>query len=106
MSVSADIPGVTGATCVAEETEATASLAAFSPEDYRHHLEGSGICEAEKDELLRLLWNIMCSFVDLGWGVDAVSLVFGTISPSDENAANLPSNCEPTASNTAGARSR
>ncbi len=27
-------------------------------------------------EFLRILWDIMCAFVDLGWGVDSITLAF------------------------------
>jgi hypothetical protein len=69
--------------------DGTTAMIAFAPEDYLHHFEGCEISEAEKDELLRLLWNIMCSFVDLGWGTDAVSLVFSPSSPVEADTSNI-----------------
>lgn len=44
----------------------------FNPQDYKEDL-GVETLSAEQGELLRALWHIMCSFVDLGWGVDNVS---------------------------------
>lgn len=83
--------------------EATASLATFAPEDYRHHLEGSGLTEAEQNELLAALWKIMCGFVDLGWSVDAVSLVLGQTSPSAKDATRID-DCERSSSSNLEAR--
>jgi hypothetical protein len=84
--------------------EATSSLATFAPEDYCHHLEGSGLTEAEQNELLAALWKIMCGFVDLGWNVDAVSLVLGATSPSPQDATRIDGDCERSASSPSGAR--
>lgn len=77
----------------------SATLGTFTPDDYRHHLDGSGMTKAEQDELLSALWKIMCGFVDLGWNVDAVSLVLGPASPSandatriDDDERSVPSN--------------
>lgn len=67
----------------------SAKLGTFTPDDYRHHLDGSGMTEAEQDELLSALWKIMCGFVDLGWNVDAVSLVLGPASPSANDASRI-----------------
>jgi hypothetical protein len=87
-----------------DRAEATSSLATFAPEDYRHHLEGSGLTESEQNELLAALWKIMCGFVDLGWNVDAVSLVLGATSPSPQDASRIDADCQPPASPTSGAR--
>lgn len=72
-----------------EATPPSATLAAFTPDDYRHHLDSSGMTKAEQDELLSALWKIMCGFVDLGWNVDAVSLVLGPTSPSANDASRI-----------------
>lgn len=53
----------------------TTAMLKFDPADYREDLDSCPITDAQKDELLRALWDIMCAFVDLGWGLDAVSLV-------------------------------
>ncbi len=42
---------------------------------YRKHLKDIELTDEEADEFLAILWNIMSHFVDLGFGVDAVSLV-------------------------------
>lgn len=73
-----------------DSSNPTAGLLSFDPADYREHLDSCPITDAEKDELLRALWGIMCAFVDLGWGLDAVSLVF-------QNTQNSPSEAAPQA---------
>ncbi|MEM9668900.1 MAG: hypothetical protein AAF950_08235 [Pseudomonadota bacterium] len=42
---------------------------------YREHLKDIELTDKEADELLAILWNIMSHFVDLGFGVDAISLI-------------------------------
>lgn len=41
-------------------------------EDFRPYFSEYDLDQAQKDELIRTLWNIMCAFVDLGWGVDSI----------------------------------
>ncbi len=77
----------------------SAKLGTFTPDDYRHHLDGSGMTKAEQDELLSALWKIMCGFVDLGWHVDAVSLVLGPTSPSANDATRIDDGDRSPASN-------
>ena len=36
---------------------------------YAHYLEDSDLSEKEKREFLQMLWNIICEFVSLGFGV-------------------------------------
>lgn len=44
-------------------------------EKYREHMDGLDLTEVEQEELLRTLWWIMASFVQLGFGVDSVQSV-------------------------------
>lgn len=58
-----------------ESSEADASeLPPFDDPQYRKHLEGQDITEEQMVELLRIIDSIMRTFVDLGFGVDAVQL--------------------------------
>jgi len=41
-------------------------------EKYEHYLEDSNLTEAQKQEFLQALWNIIVNFVDLGFGVHPV----------------------------------
>lgn len=44
--------------------------------DYKDELAELEISGEQAQELLQALWNIMSAFVDLGWGVDGVQLLF------------------------------
>ena len=43
---------------------------------YMSHVEDFDLTEEQKIELLQTLWTIMEAFVDIGFGVDAVQLLF------------------------------
>ncbi len=101
MSISAHFaPPVVDVNDASNDAAATsAKLETFTPDDYRHHLDDSGMTKAEQDELLSALWKIMCGFVDLGWNVDAVSLVLGPASPSANDATRIDADDRSPASN-------
>ncbi|MEM6900701.1 MAG: hypothetical protein AAF583_13120 [Pseudomonadota bacterium] len=42
---------------------------------YREHIGDLELSDEEAEKFLGILWNIMSHFVDLGFGVDAVSLI-------------------------------
>ena len=44
----------------------------FDVEEFQHHLDGSNLTDAEKEELLKTLWEMICEFVFLGFGVHPV----------------------------------
>ena len=44
----------------------------LDPDEYREYLEGFDLDEARKNELLAVLWNIMRTFVEIGFGLDSV----------------------------------
>jgi hypothetical protein len=37
---------------------------------YEHYLENSNLSPKEKHEFLRTLWDLICTFVQVGWGVE------------------------------------
>lgn len=39
---------------------------------YGEYLEGSDLSDDEKREFIQILWDIMVSFVDLGFGIESV----------------------------------
>lgn len=41
-------------------------------EKYEHYLAESDASEEEKEELLHALWNLICEFVTMGYGVHPV----------------------------------
>lgn len=78
-----------------EERETAPASSRFDPSAYRQYLATYELSDAQSDELLCALWAIMCSFVDLGWGADPLSLVFGATSPSEVDEPILPSGNDP-----------
>ena len=46
----------------------------LDPDKYRGHLEPFDLSEAQQNELLATLWNILRSFVEIGFGLDSVQL--------------------------------
>ncbi|RAP43225.1 hypothetical protein BYZ73_00500 [Rhodovulum viride] len=48
-------------------------------EKYRHFLDDSALTEAQKDEVLDRLWQIVVTFVDLGFGVHPAQLACGKL---------------------------
>ncbi len=60
-----------------------------SPDDFVHHIEDFDLNEDQQKELLQTLWNIMSTFVDIGWGVDTVQLYLPDLfnEPSGEKLA-------------------
>lgn len=47
----------------------------FDAGKYLEHANDFEMSEEEKAELLSILWSIMCSFVELGFSLDSVSLL-------------------------------
>lgn len=44
-------------------------------DEYRDDVAAFGMTKAQEDEFLQALWQIMCTFVDLGWGLDSVQML-------------------------------
>ena len=49
----------------------------LDPDDYREDLEEFDLSNDQQDDLLAVLWNIMRTFVEIGFGLDSVQ-VFST----------------------------
>lgn len=48
------------------------SVLAFNPEDYAEFFQDDdSLTDEQKGELLEIIWNIVVTFVDLGFGVEA-----------------------------------
>ncbi len=58
----------------------------FDVEKYLAQAKDFDMSEEEKVELITILWDIMCRFVELGFGLDSISILGEQISqkPSDE----------------------
>jgi hypothetical protein len=44
----------------------------FDPQEFAHFLAKTDLTEDQKIEYIRIVWSLMCAFVDLGWGVDSI----------------------------------
>jgi hypothetical protein len=42
------------------------------PDSYREDISAFGFTKEQEDEFLETLWHILCTMVDLGWGVESV----------------------------------
>ncbi len=64
-------------------------------EEYYNDLSDLNLTKAQKAEVLQTLWNIMCTFVDMGWGVDTLQIVLPEVfaQVSKDNSA-LPESLE------------
>ena len=66
--------------------EGAAAPLKLDPDEYREHLEEFDLSREQEDELLEALWNILRTFVDIGFGLDSVQLF---VSPEDEKASGI-----------------
>lgn len=61
----------------------------FDGDEYRHYLNDVEISDEKAEELLRALWEIMRTFVDLGWGLESIQMFLPdfleTASPDSDN---------------------
>ena len=48
----------------------------FDPDEHRDDISEYYPTKEQQDEVLRILWDIMKTFVDLGWGVESVQMAF------------------------------
>jgi hypothetical protein len=55
----------------------------FDPEKYRGFLEDTELSHEQQTEYLKLLWSIMITFVELGFGVDSVQQVLPALEEKD-----------------------
>ena len=63
----------------AEATHEAMQSPTLNPEGYREYLEDFDLDEAEQNELLIVLWNIMRSFVEMGFGLNSVQMLLPAI---------------------------
>jgi hypothetical protein len=67
----------------------------LDPEEYRECLKDFDLTEAQQNELLEVLWNIMRTFVEIGFGLDSVQMFSTTETdcPADKagpDSGNVP----------------
>lgn len=51
----------------------------LDPDDYRQDLAVLNMTEQQENELLEVLWNIMKTLVEIGWGVNSVQYLLPDI---------------------------
>ena len=62
-------------------SEAQFTALSFDYEEYTPYLEDADLTEDQKREFLETLWNIMVSFVDLGFGIHPIQQAGGEEHP-------------------------
>ena len=81
---------IEGETMVAERNACSRSPG-FDLDTYRHHLDDcEDLTEEQANELLRTLWDIMCAFVDLGFGLHPVQEVTKSCGQAGEDERKAP----------------
>lgn len=68
-----------------KKTQACAAPLVLNPDRYRAHLEGFDLTKEQEDELLSTLWDIMRTFVEIGFGLDSVQVVSLLMSESERD---------------------
>jgi hypothetical protein len=61
----------------------------FDPEKYLGYLEDTELSREQRIEYLKVLWSIMTTFVELGFGVDSVQQVLPALEQQDQTAEGL-----------------
>lgn len=56
----------------------------FDPEKYLGYLEDTELSREQQIEYLKVLWSIMTTFVELGFGVDSVQQVLPALEEQDQ----------------------
>ena len=51
----------------------------FDPDKYRSEIDDFDLTDEQATELLQTLWNIMYTFVEIGFGGDPVQHIFGKL---------------------------
>ena len=79
---------------------------ALNPDEYREDLDEFDLTREQQDELLGILWNIMRTFVEIGFGLDSVQMFSTRESESSEEKAGRDSGNALTNRNTPHQRNR
>ena len=79
-----------------DEVDEALPICGFDPDRYRVHLSDIEIDQAQQDELLRVLWEMMSTMVNIGWGVDNVQLVLPELFNEAHEVDARPSKTTPT----------
>jgi hypothetical protein len=71
---------------VADALAGYTSTPPFDPEKYRSYLEDTELSHEQQTEYLKVLWSIMTTFVELGFGVDSVQQALPALAPMKDNS--------------------
>ncbi len=63
----------------------------FDPSAYQHFVENCGLSEAQQQELLATIWQIVVAFVDLGFNLHPIQQVIGADTLEVDSSAMLES---------------
>jgi hypothetical protein len=55
----------------------------FDPDKYRVYLEDTELSDDQQREYLKMLWSIMATFVELGFGLDSVQQALPAVDETD-----------------------
>ena len=58
----------------ADQGESDRKPLALDPDEYREDLDDFDLTRDQQDEMLAVLWNIMRTFVEIGFGLDSVQM--------------------------------
>lgn len=64
-------------------TAACTNAPPFDLEEFRGYFEHTGLSEEQQFEYLKVLWSIMATFVEMGFGVDSVQQVLPALEEKD-----------------------
>ena len=68
------------------ESERSPPVITVDYEKYEHFLEDSDLSEEQKREFLQTLWEVICTFVSLGFGVHPVQQAQNACGKAEETA--------------------
>lgn len=73
-----------------ESAENTCPVITVDYEKYAHFLDNPDLTEDQKREFIQALWNIMCEFVSLGFGVHPLQQAQNACGQIEESPGNPP----------------
>ena len=81
-----ELPTDTEKSCSKSDSDCAAlAPLKLNPDEYREELAEFDMTKEQQDELLQVLWDIISTFVNIGWGVDTVQMflpdIFGEVAP-------------------------
>jgi len=72
------------------------NVMSFDAEQFLHHFEGMEISEEDQKDVLYALWQIMCRFVELSFGMESHNLTCGQTGKKAPRNEDIMINSNPT----------